>query len=319
MQSIPDNSDIIFVGVTSSDRTNQALGGSTKTMLGDPNDVIVVDDRPFDPSRADSTINLWGGPFGYEWPWSDNARWGWNGSLIGDGAEYGVGTLVKGSVGVGAGLIESVVPLPLPVNNPYFRDSQRFALGRIAGNVIGIGIGLEVTAAGLTTAGGATVAEVGSGGALTIVAVPVGAVGVVEIAGGVYMIANGGGSLVNNIRSFPDSGGGGGGAPQMSAAEAAAQQASHQTAQRFHALADAEKTAINAAMNEFATGEAGARQLLDAVRRGDKAMPTTFSRESLQIYRDSIQAKYELLMVKGITPPEVMRLRLEIYRIWLGS
>lgn len=160
----------------------------------------------------DSGVNTYGGPlFGYEYPWSDNARWGWSGSLIGDGTDYAAGTVVKAGVGVVAGGIESVIPVPIPVNNPYFGDSQRFAVGRLTGNVLGMVFGAAVTADGLSKLSGATILEVSSAGTLSVVAVPVGAVGVVEVAGGLYVIVSAGSNFTHNVRNFPGGGGGGGG------------------------------------------------------------------------------------------------------------
>ena len=90
-------------------------------------------------------------------------------------------------------------------------------------------------------------------------------------------------------------------------------------ARRWHAIPNAHKQALNEAMTEFGSGPEGARRLLDAVRCGNRPMPsTTVPREALEAYRDTVQAHYLQLLQHG-RDIEVMRLRLEIYRLWLGN
>lgn len=81
-----------------------------------------------------------------------------------------------------------------------------------------------------------------------------------------------------------------------------------------------EQRAVNAAMTEFGTGADGARLLLERVLDGSRPKPESISDQTLQIYREFVQRKYEELQkLRPEKNIDVMRFRLEIYRIWLGN
>lgn len=162
---------------------------------------------------ADSGVTLMGGPlFGYEYPWSANASWDPRGSMIGDALGYTAGTIALTGSGAVIGVAESVIPIPLPpTRNDYFRDSQRFAIGRLGGNVGGMFLGLAMVEAGLAAGAAGGTVEVVSVGVATPVAVPVAIAGVATATAGGYMFMNSGSHFADNVRRFPSSDGGGGG------------------------------------------------------------------------------------------------------------
>ncbi|MCO6454532.1 MAG: hypothetical protein J5I93_04370 [Pirellulaceae bacterium] len=80
------------------------------------------------------------------------------------------------------------------------------------------------------------------------------------------------------------------------------------------------RTAVNGVMTEFGSGPDGAKKLLEQVRLGARPKPSTISDDTLRIYRDFVQNKYdELSQLRQDKNIDVMRDRLEIYRLWLGE
>lgn len=80
------------------------------------------------------------------------------------------------------------------------------------------------------------------------------------------------------------------------------------------------RKAVNDVMTEFGSGPEGARKLLGQVRAGARPKPSTISDGTLRVYRDFVQKKYdELSKLRQDKNIDVMRDRLEIYRISLGD
>ncbi len=82
---------------------------------------------------------------------------------------------------------------------------------------------------------------------------------------------------------------------------------------------EARKT-VNDVMTEFGSGPEGAKKLLEQVRLGARPKPSTISDDTLRVYRDFVQNKYdELSKLRPDKNIDVMQDRLETYRLWLGE
>jgi len=89
---------------------------------------------------------------------------------------------------------------------------------------------------------------------------------------------------------------------------------------RWKNLSTEARKAVNDVMTEFGSGSDGARKLLEQVRTGARPKPSTISDDTLRVYRDFVQKKYDgLSTLRPDKNINVMRDRLEIYRIWLGE
>jgi len=89
---------------------------------------------------------------------------------------------------------------------------------------------------------------------------------------------------------------------------------------RWKNLPTETRTHVNDVMTEFGSGPEGARKLLEQLRAGARPKPSTISDDTLRVYRDFVQTKYdELSKLRPDKNIDVMRDRLEIYRLWLGE
>jgi hypothetical protein len=89
---------------------------------------------------------------------------------------------------------------------------------------------------------------------------------------------------------------------------------------RWKNLPTEARKAVNDVMTELGSGPAGAKKLLEQVRSGVRPKPSTISDDTLRVYRDFVQKKYDnLSRLRSDKNINVMRDRLEIYRIWLGE
>jgi hypothetical protein len=89
---------------------------------------------------------------------------------------------------------------------------------------------------------------------------------------------------------------------------------------RWKNLPTEARKAVNDVMTELGSGPAGAKKLLEQVRSGVRPKPSTISDDTLRMYRNFVQEKYDnLSRLRPDKNIDVMRDRLEIYRIWLGD